>query len=146
MKDFEFLSHTADLKMRAYGHTYAELFRNALMGMFQSCEPTAEHCRHRAGRLVCERLTCTHTITLQSLDIESLLVDFLSQALYLADVHDEVYLDAVIHTIDECSLGATLRGVHVITFKTCEIKAVTYHDLKIDHEGQLLYVDVVFDI
>ena len=54
MKDFEMVPHTADIKIRAYGHTMEELFRHALQGMFQSIRPQAPGCHEHDGRLVCK--------------------------------------------------------------------------------------------
>ena len=38
-KDFEQLSHTADVQLRVYGKDIEELFRNALRGMFYLVVP-----------------------------------------------------------------------------------------------------------
>src|SRR5437016_10506495 len=96
-KDFELISHTADLKIRVYGKTLAEFFRNAVIGMFQSIGPQSKNCKVINERLVCQELPQMHQIELNSSDLPSLLVDFLSEALYLSDVNNEAYLDAKIH-------------------------------------------------
>lgn len=145
-KDFEQVSHTADLKIRVYGKTLADLFRNAVIGMFQSIGPQVPGCRVENERLVCDQLTVKHDIEVASIDLEALLVDFLSEALYLSDVYNEAYLDAKIHKVNDKSIQATLYGVKVTGFEVVEIKAVTYHELKIEQVEGLWQADIVFDI
>lgn len=146
VKDFEQLSHTADLKIRVYGSTLEELFEHALIGMFQIIGPHAKECTQHNGRLVCPMLPQEHTIELVALDRESLLVDFLSEALYLSDVHNEVYLAADVHVTQDTSLKATVRGVVIESCDVVEIKAVTYHDLAIKNIDGVWQTDIVFDI
>lgn len=145
-KDFEQLSHTADLKIRVYGKTIKELFRNALIGMFQSIGPQAVGCETINGRLVCPSLPIKHEITVNSMNRDCLLVDFLSEAVYLSDVHNQAYLDATINHLDDHTINAILHGVKIDGFEVVEIKAVTYHDLEIKKVDDLWQVDIVFDI
>lgn len=145
-KDFEPLPHTADIKIRVYGATLAELFRNALIGMFQSIGPHAADCIIIDDRLLCKKLPRSHTIVIEAPTPESLLVDFLSYALYLSDVHNEAYLDAIIHAINPTTVEATIYGVPVTGFEVVEIKAVTYHDLEVRQVNGGYQVDIVFDI
>lgn len=146
MIDFEVLPHTADIKIRAYGKTKKELFRNALIGMFQAVEPIAVGCHSENGRVVCDTLPELHIIELKASDEESLLVDFLSEALYLSDVYDQAYFDAIIDECTETYLKATIYGVHITGFTVTEIKAVTYHELAIKKYDDGWQVDIVFDI
>lgn len=146
MIDFEVLPHTADIKIRAYGKTKEELFRNALIGMFQSIHPIAPACRVENNRVVCDTLSEQHTINITASDEESLMVDFLSEALYLSDVHNEAYFDIVIDELTDTFIKAILCGTHVTGFEVVEIKAVTYHELAFQKNGDVWQVDIVFDI
>lgn len=146
MKDFELLSHTADLKLRVYGTTIEELFVHALVGMFQSIGPHAASCSKRNGRLQCPSLPVTREIMLENEDLSLLLVDFLSEALYLSDVHNEAYLAASVVITDTYMLKVVIHGVVVSGFEVVEIKAVTYHDLLIKKVNDGWQVDIVFDI
>jgi len=146
MIDFEILPHTADIKIRAYGKTKKELFRNALIGMFQVVEPIAAGCHSEHDRIVCEALPEHHVVELNASDEESLLVDFLSDALYLSDVYNEAYFDVVIHECTATFIKATLYGVKITGFSVVEIKAVTYHELAIQKHDDGWRVDIVFDI
>jgi len=146
VKDFEMLPHTADIKIRAYGQTMEELFVHALQGMFQSIRPQAQGCHEHEGRLVCASLPAKHGIRLEAPDAEQLLVDFLSQALYLSDIHNEAYLDVEIHKFNSKMIKATVKGVKITGFDGVEIKAVTYNDLKIELTNGIWQADIVFDI
>ncbi len=144
-RDFEALPHTADLMIRVYGATLQELLSNALVGMFQLIEPEAEGCQRDGDRLVCPNLPRTHTVEISAPEPAMLLVDFLSEAVYLSDVHNEAYLAVTVHEFDEGHIKATLLGVPVKRFGI-EIKAVTYHNLEIKKTKDGYQVDIVFDI
>lgn len=146
ISDFELIPHTADIQIRVYGHTQAELFKHALMGMFQSIGPRSSECSVQNNRLVCPKFSCNREITITAYDMEQLLVDFLSHALYLCDVHNEAYLDATIIEITAEKIHAILHGVKITKFEVVEIKAVTYHNLAIMNIDGLLQTDIVFDI
>ena len=114
--------------------------------MFQSIGPIAKGCQKKDDRVVCKDLPQKRKAEVVSTAQDLLLVDFLSEALYFSDVYNEAYLDAEIHTLTETEVKATLHGIKVERFDVVEIKAVTYHDLKIRKEGDYFVADVVFDI
>jgi len=145
-KDFELLPHTADIKIRVYGKTLAAFFRNALVGMFQAIGPQVKGCSIENERIICKNLSQTHMIEIEAPDIDALVVDFLSEALYLSDVHDEAYLDAEVHKVSEKNIKATIKGVKVQGFEVVEIKAVTYHELEVKKVQGMWQGDIVFDI
>lgn len=146
MKDFELLPHTADIKVRVYGATLADFFRNAVVAMFQAVGPIIEGAHRVNERVICTQLPIDRKVHVISIDLISLLVDFLSQALYLSDVHNEAYLDATIHTVSETEIDATLHGALVKGFQVVELKAVTYHDLQVRQIDGKWQADIVFDI
>jgi len=145
-KDFELIPHTADIQLRVYGDSLELFFHNAVVGMFQAVVPKAPGCTQVDGRLVCPQLPKHHDIEVTSPDIEALLVDFLSEALYLSDVCNEAYLDATIHEVNQTHIKATLHGVEISGFEVVEIKAVTYHNLQVRKVDGLWQADIVFDI
>jgi|SRR5579859_6546155 len=145
-KDFEVLSHTADLKIRVYGKNLEDLFHNALVGMFQVIKPLAQGCTYKQNRLICPALNASHEFTVQSHDINSLLVDFLAQTLALSDIYNEAYLDVTLTFIDSNKLNAIIYGVAIQGYEVVEIKAVTYHDLDIKQINGRWQTDIVFDI
>lgn len=134
MTDFKILGHTADLRIRVYGKTIKELFRNALKGMFKSIAPD-----WLGGK------EARRTVTIQSADLNTLLVDFLSEALTLSDINDEAYSDAKFVKLTGTALKAELRGMKIKRLET-EIKAVTHHELDIKKIGGHWETAIVFDI
>ncbi|MEX0849293.1 MAG: archease [Candidatus Dependentiae bacterium] len=146
MKIFEQLPHTADIKIRVFGSTKKELFKHALIGMFQVIGPYAKGCTKEGDFLVCPNLPKKHAIDIDSPDTESLLVDFLSDALWFSDVYNEAYLSADIHELSDTHIKAAIYGVEVIGFDVVEMKAVTYHDLYIKQIDDIWQAEIVFDI
>jgi len=146
MKEFERIAHTADLQIRAYGSTTKDLFRNALRGMFHTIEPISPLCRIENGQVVCSEYDVERTVSLEAPDQELLLIDFLSHALYLSDIHNEAYVDVTIDSLSDTKLTATLKGVTITGFLGPEIKAVTFHDFSIKNKNGRWHADIVFDI
>lgn len=146
MKDFELIPHTADIKIKVYGKTLEELFKQALIGMFQVVGPKIKECKKINDRIICEVLPEQRVVEIASIDKEALLVDFLSEAVSLSDINDEAYLDVTINKLSDTSLQATLHGVKVQGFDVVEIKAVTYHELDIQCIDGTWQTYIVFDI
>ena len=143
---YEILPHTADLKIRVCGKTIKDVFRYALIGMFQSIGPQARGCVRRNNQLICPQLPVARPISIQSYSKDELLIDFLSHALYLSDVYNEAYLDVTIHKFLPTNLDATLHGIVIDRFDVVEIKAVTYYGCAIEQKNGLWMVEIVFDI
>ena len=79
-KKYEYLEHTADIKFQAYGDTLEEVFENAALAMFNVIIDTEKV----SGETERE-------VLLTSPDLESLLVDWLSELLYLFEVDEVVF-------------------------------------------------------
>lgn len=131
---FEVLEHTADLRVKASGRTAEELFRNALRGMAHVMKPDAAS--HDTRR----------PFALDAADETALLVDFLNEALYSANVHKEVYTDVEFHSMSPVHAEGELIGTAVEEFDK-DIKAATYHEaqVRVTPDGWR-EVTVVFDI
>ena len=145
MRPFEIIDHTADVAIAAYGATREELFANAALGMF-SIIGDVDKVTPREDREVRVRAD----------DIESLLVMFLSELLYLFEVEHFMLHDAAVETVSDTTgdepgrveARATVRGEarsdkHDLN---TEIKAVTHHGLKIEKQNNTWQVTVLFDI
>ena len=114
MKKYEILEHKADLKIRAYGKTKKELFLNMLLGMTSALRAEIK----------------IKKIKIKSPDLPALLVDFLSEVLYLIQVNKEIYSEAKFVKFTDTELEAELIGQKVERFGE-DIKAVTYHGLEV---------------
>lgn len=134
MKKFEILEHKADLKIRAFGKTKEELFENALIGMFESA-------KYEGGDKKVKR-----EIKASSLDLPSLLVDFLSEVLYLSEVNKEVYDKIEFKKFSAKEIKGTLFGKKLKRIGVI-IKGVTYHDLEVYQKKDKTWeATVLFDI
>ncbi len=132
---YQILEHRADLKIRAFGRTKEELFENAMVGMFEAAkyEPTSES----------KQLTAE--IKISSFDLPSLLVDFLSEVLYLSETKKEVYRKIKFEKLTEKELKGTLIGKKLKRMGV-HIKGVTYHDLDIHQKKGIWQATILFDI
>jgi len=138
MKKWERLPHTADIQIRVYGDTVKELFECSLQAMFEVLGPIR---RHEKKESMVE-----HSFHIMAHDAESLMVDFLSEALYLSEKHGESYDLCVIDIFRPWEILARVRGFAIEGFESGEIKAVTYHQLKVIERDGLWQADIVFDV
>ncbi len=150
-KRFEIIPHTADLKIRAYGSTLQELFANALYGMFASVRPESQFIEYKQTRdqdrqAAYSKYTVERSVEVRSENQELLLIDFLSECLYLSDVHNEAYGDATFTVFEPTELEAIIFGVPITGFEVTEIKAVTYHDMDFSLIEGVWQATIVFDI
>ena len=135
MKKYINLEHTADLKIRAFGKTKEEVFVNMAIGMFDNISNEKDMLKDQP---------VIHKIKIKSEDLESLLVNFLSELITLGDIHNEVYTDYGLQITDDV-LIADVKGFRIKKLKL-EIKAVTYNDLIIKKLKDKWIAEVVFDI
>jgi SHS2 domain-containing protein len=136
-KKYQILPHTADVRLKVFGKTKEELFKNAVSGMAQILKKTPP----KADQPLAEK------ISVKSPDINSLLVDFLSEVLYQSQVNHAVYRDVKFSKFAETELVAEISGFKVDEFDE-EIKAVTYHELEIKKSpaGGIFETIIVFDV
>jgi len=138
MKKYEFIDHTADICVKAYGNTLDETFENAAHAMFDVITDNSE-----------VESTGEYDITLEAEELEQLLVDFLSELLFLHSAKNIVFGFFKIN-IDEKKkkLFAKVYGekFDFSKHKTgAEIKAVTYHMLEVKNKKPF-HIQVLFDI
>jgi SHS2 domain-containing protein len=137
MKPYEILEHVTDLEIRAFGKTKEELFSNMLKGMFEAVKPQIKDKR--------QKTKVEREIKIKSVDEQSLLVDFLSEALAESDINNEAYFEAKFDKLTDKELEGKIFGWPVENF-ALEIKAVTYHGLYIKKVGGRWEAKVLFDI
>ncbi|MBU0496998.1 MAG: archease [Candidatus Thermoplasmatota archaeon] len=136
MKAYEFIDHTADVVVKAYGKDIAEAYGHAAKAMFDLMTDSSKIAA--VGE---------YKIELTAPDREQLLVDWLSELLFLHDVHNVVFGRFKV-VLKDNQLSAIVYGEEFSTQKHrigIEIKAVTYHMLEV-HMTDPVYVQVLFDI
>jgi len=132
-KSYEILDHPSDVRVRVFGDTKEELFSNAMKGMNEVLKP------------VSLKKAVNQRVAVNSFDLNALLVDFLSEVLYLSQVNREIYTDIKFNKFSDKELEGELIGNAVESFAE-DIKAVTYHDLKIEKKDGIYEVTILFDI
>jgi len=138
MKQYELIDHTADVCIKAYGKTISEAFEHAAKGMFDIITDSSEI--DSVGQ---------YDIALEAPDLEQLLVDWLSELLFLNSAKNLVFGFFKVE-LDEknCKLSANIFGEPFTISKHkagAEIKAVTYHMLEVKSKKPI-HVQVLFDI
>jgi SHS2 domain-containing protein len=136
---FEFFEHTADLGVRIHGTTLPALFTNAAralyagMGEFQTTSD-------RRLKLV----------ELGAETVEDLLHDWLAELLFEFTAHGMLGERFEFARLDTGRLVATVRGAPVDfaqSLARAEIKAVTYHQLRVEQMLDGTWrATVIFDV
>jgi len=120
-----FLEHPSDVKILVKAKSLKELFLESLRAMFEII----------SGRDLSSFIDSKHKklreIEVKSLDREVLLADFLAEALALSEIYNEIYFGCEFIEFDENFLKGLLYALP-LDKKVKEIKAVTYHNLKIE--------------
>lgn len=138
MNEYEILEHTADIGFRAWGPSPSELFRNAARAMMAiATEP--------------ETLSGFEERELETRggDYPDLMVNWLSEVLYLFDTNQFAARDFRVDDIAADRLRATLIGEPREPERhpwELIIKAVTYHQLKVEQQNSRWQAEVFLDI
>lgn len=145
-KPFEFLDHTADVLVRAWGSTLEEALSNIAKGMFEIMTNTSKIEKNiRIDIEVC------------GYDLENLVYKWLEELLYYHDAYNYVFSYYNVKKVEE-------RNINNEKFLCCTaevygeifdrqkhesrtiVKAVTYHQMRIENIQNRWVIDVVFDI
>ena len=134
---FQFIDHTADAGILVKAETLEGLFETAALGFSELVT--------RVDSLNC---LIQRQFRLQEEDIETLLVSWLQELLYLLDTEDLIFGRFQVH-LKDLELEATAWGEvfdpEIHTMKT-EVKAITYHQLEVAEDDQGWKAQVIFDI
>ena len=138
MKAYELIDHTADVGVRAFGRTLEELFRHAAVGMFDIIADLGS-----VGNAE------TADIELTAQGVEDLYLLWHQELLFRSAVDRRVYKEFLFQELSETRLRATLKGEAFRPAKQSlrkEIKAVTYHALRVQKTKEGWVGEVIFDI
>lgn len=132
---YKLIDHTADIGIKVNAKTLEELFIDSAMGMFD----IIGHRNTGVDQKV--------EISLKNEMLEDMLHDWLSELLYIYETDNIAFSKFKFRKLDESHLKATAYGevVEPENAKT-EIKAVTYHKLKIKKNKKGYGVEIIFDI
>jgi SHS2 domain-containing protein len=140
---FEFRDHTADVQVRSWGPSLEEAFSQTAYSLMTTITPNLKIITPEIEK----------KMNIEAKDKEALLVDFLSEFLYIFDVYELVFSKIHISKIekfnDNYKLNATLRGEKFDSTKHeigIEVKAITYSFINIEEKHDSTLIDIVFDI
>jgi|ERR1044071_5379717 SHS2 domain-containing protein len=137
-RPFEILEHPADIGFRAFGETLPELYASSAIALLSIAgDPSAASPRSE------------YPLKVESGDPESLMVDWLNEVLYWYDgkriAFHEFRMGAVTsNAVDAMGLGEP-RDPERHRARLI-VKAVTYHQLKVEQRGGLWVAEVYLDI
>lgn len=130
---FREIEHTADWSIEVWAPDMVGLLKEAAAGMYALSQTEID-----------DNFEVSRDFTLKIDDRESLVVDFLSELLYLGEMEQLAFNEFNL-SLNNSLLKVTLRGGK-ITSQSKEIKAVTYHDLNVQTRDSLLWTNIVFDV
>lgn len=134
---YKIFPHTADVGLKISGKSRNEIFENAALGLtYLLTDPKKLHA------------TKTISFSLQAGSWEELLVSWLNEILFFFTVKKISFLSFRVRSAEPFSLNASARGEKLTkkhpVFK--EIKAVTYHNLKITRRNKIYSARLILDI
>jgi len=137
-KHCETFDHTADVGLAARADTLGELMEALAEGLTD---------------VICDRATLSpaqrRQITVEAEDVEALAVDFLSEVLLAFEVGRFLLAEAKVSTATPTTVTAELLGEPYDPARhdlKTEVKAVTYHQLKVAQDGDEWVGRVILDL
>jgi SHS2 domain-containing protein len=139
---YRFLEHVSDALIEAYGRSLEEAFEQAALAMFQTMVETDS-----VSGIFHE------DVDLRAEDELALLYSWLEHLLVRSEVNRRVYSKFKVFPIKQTPSGLELRAeiegdslnLEAHSPKV-EVKAVTYHQMKIWKEGDLTFVRFLLDL
>ena len=130
---FEEIPHTADWAIRVWSEDLAGLLVASALGMYAL-----------SGAKQARVPRVTRRLEVEGVDAEGMLVAFLSELAYLAEQENTAFDRFDIQLKDD-RLNVEMQGAPLKSLSKA-IKAVTYHNLKIEHTERGMEAVIVFDV
>jgi SHS2 domain-containing protein len=136
MGEYEILEHTADIGLRVRGKSLEELFLEAARGLAEIIGVWKPQDGEK------------QEITLRADDPGALLVDWLSEILYLHDARNASIAEVQVEQVDEKGIAGS---VSLVPMKEppdegIQVKAITYHQLKVERSDGGWTAEVYLDV
>ena len=138
MKNYEIIEHTADIGIRVKAKDLGGLFKNSGLAIFQiSAEKLFVKNKEQHKIIVAQKAT----------GVEELLINWLNELLSLSAVEGLIFEGIQVNKIDENTIEAVALGSDIKNYKVnTEIKAATYHALKVEKTIAGWQAEVIFDV
>ena len=137
-KHYEVIEHTADIGIRVKAKDLAGLFKTAGLALFELSAqklPTKDKQQHKIS------------VGQKGADLEELFVNWLNELLSLSSAEGVIFEDLQIEKMENNEIDAVAIGSDVKNYKVnTEIKAATYHELKVQNDKSGWTAEVIFDV
>jgi SHS2 domain-containing protein len=134
--EIEELGHTAEIGLRIQADTPEQLFAcsaHAMFGLLRVGQDTSRPAIH-------------HQVTIESIDGESLMVDWLNELLYLHETTGALFANCTVLHWTQTHLEAQIMGYPPAAPPAVHIKAATYHQLLIQANAGSWVAQIFFDV
>jgi len=139
-KDYELIEHTADIGIRVKGRSLEELFKNAALAMFEIIaekEPATKSPSHQVTIIIKQKAN----------NLEELFVNWLNELLSLSATKEKIFCGFKFNNLEKDRLESEVSGCDIKDYKiNSEIKAATYHQLKLEQTDSGWLAEVIFDV
>ena len=141
MKRYEYLEHTGDIGIRAYGSTLEELFINAAQGLFDAI-----------ADLSTVGTTTQIEIEVSAESLEELMVAWLDELNFRHEVEEIFFgqvkirkISTTPHRLEAVAYGEPVDFTKHVVYT--EIKSITYHQLIVEQTPDNRWLaQVIFDL
>ena len=125
-KKYEVEQNDDNVVIKAFGSSPKELFSNVVSALASFQKP--------APRLAVIKTKSKIPLFIESMDLNTMLVDFLEEIIYMNETEQEVYHDIKFTTFDDNKIEARLMGLKVdqfdnhikgVNFEKCNVKQVS---------------------
>ena len=138
LKNYELIEHTADIGIRVKGKDLKALFKNSASAMFDIIAERKESSVIKQKKIKIEQ---------KADNLEELLVNWLNELLSLSATKELIFSEFRINKIDKNTLQAVVIGEDIKNYRVnTEVKAATYHQLKLEEAKGGLQAEVIFDV
>lgn len=139
---YEFLDHTADLKIKIEEPTLDEAFKTAALAIKQAMAENIS---------VAQKIT--RIVSVEGKDLQDLLYNFMEEFIFLLDADDFILADILDLEVNKdaeknlWTLTSTISGDNASNYRfSNDVKAITFNDMKIQEEPEKVIIQFVLDV
>ena len=137
-KNYELLEHTADIAVLVKADSLKKLFINSAAAMFEIISAPVYD---KLSSPLCAQVEESGG------NFEELLVNWLNQLLFLSASREIIFRDFKITELSERTLKAEASGLPMSACEVhIEVKAATYHELKVSNNEDEWQAKIIFDV
>jgi SHS2 domain-containing protein len=138
VQNYEVFEHTADIGLRIRGKSLSELFQNAGLAVFQVSS---------RRQYVKDKLHTDIIIRQKADNLDELFINWLNELISISAAKGIIFHNIKIKNLQDNALEALITGSSIENYRVnTEIKAATYHQLKIEEKDGEWIAEVILDV